>query len=160
MTDAVPAPARPRVSDTPFDAEEAVRLRAVARIEIDGIVGYRSDHAPALTADMVRAHFLVRDSDGLAAGCGALVDAPDGVFELRGLFVRRDARDARVAGTALLEALEERAVALGSPALVWECPPQMEFPIARMTGRGYVRIANWGPYAPFTDTHCFAKVLD
>lgn len=160
MTDGVQAPLAPRVLDVPFDDEDAIRLRAAARIEANGAVGYHSDHAPALTAAMVRAHLVVRDADGMAAGCGALVDAPDGVLEIRGLYVRRDAREARIVGNALLDAIEARAAELGAPAVVWECPPQMHVPIGRMTGRGYNRIANWGIYAPFADSYCFAKILD
>jgi putative acetyltransferase len=160
MNEAVPAPLAPRVTDVAFGDEDAVRLRAAARIEANGAVGYDSDHAPVLSVDIVRAHLLVRDADGLAAGVGALVDAPDGVMEIRGLYVRREVRDARIAGNALLDALESRAAQLGAPAVVWECPPQLATPIERMTARGYARIANWGPYEPFSDTFCFAKVLD
>lgn len=159
MTDVHRGTTGPRVTETPFDHEDAVRLRAVGRIEMNAAVGYASDHAPTLTADLVRAHFLVRDGSGAASACGALVDAPDGVLELRGLYVRRDVRDDMIAGSALLDAVEVRAQELGAPAIVWECAPQMELPISRMTGRGYARIANFGPYVGHADSACFAKVL-
>jgi hypothetical protein len=148
-----------RIDAVPLDDADAMRLRAAARVETNAAVGYHSDHAPTLTQSMVRVHFLVRNAAGVAVACGSLVDAPDGVLEIRGLYIRRDARADHYAGDTLLDALEAHASAAGAPAIVWEIAPQMRLPITMMTRRGYVHIANWGPYVGVADSVCFAKPL-
>jgi hypothetical protein len=147
------------VMDIPFMHEDAVRMRAASRMEMDAAAGRPSDPAPAVVEQDVITHQLVRLADGTPVACGALVPAPDGVVEIRGLYVRREVRDARQAGNLLLDSLEAAAVRDGSPAVLWECPDHMDVPIAAMTARGYRRIANWGPYVANFRSACFAKVV-
>lgn len=139
------------VDVTPFDSEDAMRLRAAARVETDGIVGQRSDFGTELSAPMLAAHFVAHDRFGTPLGCGGLASVGDGVYEIRRLYVRSDMRTHGV-GSEILRRLEIVASELGAPAVVYETAPQMLRALEFFDRRGYHRIALWGPYvqSPFS----------
>lgn len=151
-----PVPWSFTVAPEPFDTEDAVRLRAVARLETDGIVGTRSDVGVALTAAMLPTHLVARDTFGTALGCGGIVAAGNGIYEIRRLFVRAGARHLGV-GEKLLAELEYAARELGAPAIVYETAPQMTDTVRFFQRHGYQQIAPWGAYATSPHSICVGK---
>ncbi|KQO62902.1 GNAT family N-acetyltransferase [Curtobacterium sp. Leaf261] len=142
----------------PFDSPDSVRLRAVARLEVDALYHGYPDHGAPLTTDSAVVNVVARDADGVPLGCGALVAVADGVLEVRRMFVRSEARGAGV-GAALLRALEEAASEFGAPAIVHETGIQQTGAIRFSEREGFIRIAPFGPYAANPLSICFAKVL-
>jgi GNAT superfamily N-acetyltransferase len=146
------------VQSEPFDSDAAVRLRAAARVEVDGRAGRKTDVGAPLVTAMMAAHVIVRDHHDIAVGCGGLVSAGDGVYELRRVFVRSQSRG-RGAGTMLLRELEAQAAELGAPAVVYETDAVMTEMIRFLEAAGYYRIAAWGVYVGNESSVCLAKTL-
>jgi len=146
------------VVQEPFGSAAAQRLRAAARIEIDSLYGRYPDRGAPLVVDAAAAHFVARDTEGVPLGCGGLFPVDDGVYEIRRMFVRSEARGSGIAVT-LLRALEEAAVALGAPAVVHETGAQQTGTIRFYEREGFNRIAPFGPYADNPLSVCLAKIL-
>lgn len=146
------------VQSEPFDSVVAVRLRAAARVEVDGRAGRRTEVGVPLVAAMMAAHVIVRDHHEAPVGCGGLVYAGDGVYELRRVFIRSQSRGMG-AGTQLLHELEAQATELGAPAVVYETDAVMTEMITFLEGAGYYRIAPWGVYVGNSSSVCLAKTL-
>lgn len=146
------------VSDEPFDSDDAVRLRAAALIERSQLGTSRAPIDPYRAPERLSAHVVVRHADGTALGCGALAEVDDGVVEIQRFYVRFDARGLG-AGAVLLEALEQRARALGSGATVIETTSALPDMVNFLMRNGYQQIAPWGPYLARIASVCFSKVL-
>ncbi|WP_066515183.1 GNAT family N-acetyltransferase [Curtobacterium ammoniigenes] len=142
----------------PFDAPDAQRLRAVARMEVDRLYGGYPDRGAPLDSSAVIVTVVARDSAGAPLGCGSLTAVDDGVLELRRFFVRSDARGTGVAA-ALLAELESAARAGGAPAMVCEVADRQAAAIRFFEREGFSRIASFGPYAANAESVCFAKTL-
>lgn len=152
---------RPRdwtIAAEPFDSPDAVRLRAAARVEIDGIYRGYPDRGVPLTPESVLASFVARDADGQPLGCGALVPAADEVLEIRRMWVRSDRRGSGVASD-LLRAVEAEARRREAPALVHETGQLQPRTIRFYEREGFHRIAPFGPYVGSELSVCLAKVL-
>lgn len=147
-----------RVANEPFSSEDAVRLRAAARIDVDGRAGRNSDVGIPLVEAMMAVHVIARDRYGAPLGCGGLVSVGDGVYEIRRLFVRSEARRGG-AGAAIVRELEQQARELGAPAVVYETDASMTDMIGFLEHGGYRRIAPWGAYAANPGSVCLAKTL-
>lgn len=145
-----------RVTNEPFTSEDAVRLRAAARIDVDGRAGRHTDVGTPLVDAMMAVHVIARDALGTPLGCGGLVSVGEGVYEIRRLFVRSEARKGG-AGAAILQELEQQARELGAPAIVYETENTMTDMIGFLEHRGYGRIASWGAYAANPGSVCLAK---
>lgn len=142
----------------PFDHEDAVRLRAAARIEVDRVSGGPADHGRPLTEATAAAHVLARDRSGLAVGTAALSAAGDGVFEVRRLFVRPDSRGQGI-GDALLLELMAQAEELQAPAVVAEMGPFQPHAAGLFVRNGFTRIRPFGPYREHDDSICFGRPI-
>jgi GNAT superfamily N-acetyltransferase len=142
----------------PFDSPDSVRLRAVARLEVDALYHGYPDLGSPLTPESAVANVVARDGSGTPLGCGALVAVADGVLEIRRMFVRSEARGTGV-GRALLDALEEAAREFGAPAIVHETGTQQTRTIRFYEREGFTRIAPFGPYSRNPLSVCLAKVL-
>jgi len=103
-----------------------------------------------------RAVFVIaRDADGVAVGCGALRPLQPGVAELKRMY----ARPGSGAGTRLLAALEERALALGYE--------EMRLSTRRVNARavdfyrrhGYGDAPPWGKYVGNAVSVCLGRRL-
>lgn len=147
-----------RVNAEAFDTEDAIRLRAAARIDVDALAGRHTDVGIPLVDAMMAVHLVARDQVGQPLGCGGLVSVGDGVYEIRRLFVRSTSRRAGV-GTALVRELELQAAELGAPAVVYETDQAMTSMITFLERSGYYRIAPWGAYATNPGSVCLARTL-
>ena len=147
-----------RVASEPFDSEDAVRLRAAARIDVDALAGRHTDIGLPFVASMVAEHVVARDRIGAPLGCAGLVAAPDGVYEIRRLFVRSEARRRGVA-RAMLRELEALGSGLGAPALVYETDHTMTAMLRFLESEGFHRIEPWGAYAGNPGSVAYAKAL-
>jgi GNAT superfamily N-acetyltransferase len=146
------------VEAVPFDSPDAQRLRAAARIEVDSLYHGYPDLAEPLTAANAAVTLVARDTSGTPLGCGSLVAVDDGVFELRRVFVRSEARGSGVA-VALLRELEAAGRELGAPALVYETGAAQVRTIRFYEREGFYRIAPFGRYAENALSVCLAKPL-
>ncbi|TDC44098.1 GNAT family N-acetyltransferase [Micromonospora sp. KC213] len=143
----------------PWDAPEAVRLRAAQRAELDARYG-NDDHEPgtAPSADDVAVFVVAHTRDGGAVGCGGLRVLEPGVAEIKRMYVDPAYRGAGVA-TAILRDLEARAQAAGVRRLVLETGTLQPEAIRFYQREGYERIDNFGPYAGALQSECFARTL-
>jgi GNAT superfamily N-acetyltransferase len=156
----VPAPASPSFTIVvePFDSPDAQRLRAAQRIEIDGTYGRDTEPGEKPTAESIAVFFVARDETGTPLGCGGVRLIADGIAEVKRMYVRTESRGTGVS-TALLRAIEAAAADLGSPALVLETGTEQRAAIRFYEREGFVRIANFGPYAGAPLSVCYSKVL-
>jgi GNAT superfamily N-acetyltransferase len=141
-----------------FDHEAAVRLRALARLERAQLGTERVPIDPLNVPDDLTAHLMVSDQFGTAIGCGALVVADAGVFEIHRFYIRFDARRSG-AGGVLLDALERAAVERGGSAVVVETSSSLPDTVRFFHKHGYQQIAPWGRYATRPTSVCFSKVF-
>lgn len=146
------------VAAEPFDHEDAVRLRAAARIEVDRIYGRPVDRGRPLTEATAAVHVIARDRSGFALGTASLSAAGDGVFEVRRLFVRPDSRGQGVGDLLVLELLAQ-AEELQAPAVVAEFGVLQPHAAALFTRNGFVRIQPFGPYRDDPESVCFSRAL-
>ena len=120
--------------------------------------------APGNAPTPPRGAYLVARVDGRAVACGALrplegdVAGGPATAEVRRMFVTATARRRGLA-SAMLQALEARAVALGHAVLRLETGFRQQPAIALYEARGYLRIAPFGPYVGDPTSVCFEKVL-
>lgn len=146
------------VAAEPFDNDDAVRLRAAARIEVDRIYGRPADRGRPLTEATAAVHVVARDHSGLALGTASLSAAGDGVFEVRRLFVRPDSRGQGVGDLLLLE-LFAQAEELQAPAVVAEIGALQPHAAALLARNGFVRIMPFGPYREDPESICSSRAL-
>jgi putative acetyltransferase len=146
------------VEAVPFDSPDAQRLRAAARIEVDSLYNGYLDLGEPLTVDNAAVTVVARDLSGAPLGCGSLVPVQDGVFELRRVFVRSEARGSGVA-VSLLRELEAAGRELDAPALVYETGSAQTRTIRFYEREGFYRIAPFGRYAENPLSVCLAKPL-
>lgn len=146
------------VAAEPFDHDDAVRLRAAARIEVDRLYGGPADHGRVLARSTAAVHVIARGHAGLALGVGALSAAGDGVFEVRRLFVRPDSRGQGVGDLLLLELLAQ-AEELQAPAVVAQIGELQLHAAGLLVRNGFVRIRPFGPYRDEPGSMCFSRAL-
>jgi putative acetyltransferase len=111
--------------------------------------------------------FVVAYADGKPIGCGALrqlrvdpddAEAPAGDAEIKRMFVRSSKRGSGAA-TAILRALEAKALENGWTRLVLETGPQQPDAIRFYEREGYARIPNYGSYRGHKLSWCFGRTL-
>ena len=135
------------ITDEPWDSAEAVALRAAQRAELDSRYG-SDDHEPGTppSADDISVFVVARDAaSGRTLGCGALRQVDSSSAEVKRMFVVADARGTGVA-TAVLRALEDRALARGWHQLVLETGTEQPDAIRFYEREGYTLIESFGPY--------------
>jgi GNAT superfamily N-acetyltransferase len=101
---------------------------------------------------------LVARSEGVALGTAALVDNGDGTAELKRMFVSPAARGLGIA-SALLLAVEARAVALGASTLRLETGHPQVAAIALYEKHGFAHIPQFGKYVGDPTSVCMEKLL-
>jgi GNAT superfamily N-acetyltransferase len=101
---------------------------------------------------------LVARADGTALGTAALVDNGDGTAELKRMFVSPAARGLGVA-SALLGAIESRAVSLGAHTVLLETGLPQAAAIALYEKHGYRHIPQFGKYVGDPTSVCMKKSL-
>jgi putative acetyltransferase len=88
--------------------------------------------------------WVLRDADGQAVGCGALVHRRDGWGEIKRMYVSPSARG-RALGTLILDTIETRAKTLGFEVLRLETGQRQVEAVSLYRSRGYQ------PRGPFGD---------
>ena len=91
-------------------------------------------------------HFFVARKDAAVVGCGAVV-AKEGFAELKRIFVSDAARGLRI-GQRILEALEEKAKALGYARICLETGVSQPEALRLYQKAGYVETGPFGGYQP------------
>lgn len=105
--------------------------------------------------------FLVARLDGEPAGCGALRPAPTGeagTAEVKRMYVAPAARGLGV-GRRLLEALQDRARALGYRRVILETGIRQPEAMRLYESAGFVPIPNYGAYRDSPLSRCYATAL-
>jgi len=98
---------------------------------------------------------IARDADGRAVGCGALRPLLPGVAELKRMY----ARPGSGAGTNLLAALEERALALGYLEIRLSTRRVNARAVDFYRRHGYAEAPAWGKYVGSTVSVCLGRPL-
>jgi GNAT superfamily N-acetyltransferase len=103
--------------------------------------------------------FLIAYLDQLAVGCGAVRRLDKQTAELKRMYVDPRVRGQGV-GRALVQSLEQEALALGVARVVLETGVRLAPAIRMYEGLGYARIPLFGEYLSSPDTSvCFGKSL-
>jgi GNAT superfamily N-acetyltransferase len=143
----------------PFDAPDGAALRDELAAELVRRYGHDSEPGEKPTATDVALFLVARDGAGRALGCGALRAIEPGVFEIKRMLVRNEARG-RGLGRRLLAALEEHAAALGARRLLLEAGPEQPEAIGLYEQAGYRPVPCFGAYAGAENSLCFGRDLD
>jgi RimJ/RimL family protein N-acetyltransferase len=96
---------------------------------------------------------------GEAVGCGAIRAYSPDTMEIKRMFVREDQRRKGVA-SAILDELERWAKELNFVRCILETGEKLSEAIHLYQKKGYVRIANYGPYKYLSSSICFAKTIE
>jgi putative acetyltransferase len=91
-------------------------------------------------------------------GCGAWQALPDGVVEVKRMYVRPAFRGRGIARQLIL-AIEEEALAAGRPVIRLHTGDYLPAAIALYQSSGYQQIPGYGPYAGDQFSVCFEKRL-
>lgn len=102
--------------------------------------------------------YLVACLDDVPVACGALRRLDASTAEVRRMFVARDARRRGLA-RAMLDALEQAAVALGYDTLRLETGFRQQPAIALYESAGFARIPPFGAYVGDPTSVCLARRL-
>ena len=101
---------------------------------------------------------LIASVEGAAVGCAGLKAYSDSDVEIKRVWVDPEFRGNPIS-TAMMDALEAKAVELGFRRAILQTRPQMEEAVHLYTKRGYVLIDNYPPYDKLDGAICFAKEL-
>lgn len=101
---------------------------------------------------------LIASVEGAAVGCAGLKAYSDSDVEIKRVWVDPEFRGNHIS-TAMMDALEAKAVELGFRRAILQTRPQMEEAVHLYTKRGYVLIDNYPPYDKLDGAICFAKEL-
>jgi N-acetylglutamate synthase-like GNAT family acetyltransferase len=101
---------------------------------------------------------LIASVSGVAVGCVGLKAYSDSDVEIKRVWVDPEFRGNHIS-TAMMDALEQKAVELGFKRAILQTRPQMEEAVHLYTKRGYVLIDNYSPYDKLDGAICFAKEL-
>lgn len=101
---------------------------------------------------------LIASVEGVAVGCAGLKAYSDSDVEIKRVWVDPEFRGNHIS-TAMMDALEAKAVELGFRRAILQTRPQMEEAVHLYTKRGYVLIDNYPPYDKLDGAICFAKEL-
>lgn len=141
---------------------QALALLGQAAVEARALYPelFGSDSPPPTNLPLrPRETYLLAWRDGRAIGCGALRQYDAFTGEVGRMFVARSARR-EGAARALLERLEQAALAFGYRQLVLETGTRQAAAIALYSGCGWRRIAAFGPYIGDATSVCFGKSLN
>ncbi|MFN0156393.1 MAG: GNAT family N-acetyltransferase [Gaiella sp.] len=97
--------------------------------------------------------------DGVPVGCGAIRSLSGNRAEVKRMFVDTGKRGLKL-GAAILDQLEQEAVALGATELVLETGIRQQAAIGLYERAGFERIPLWGEYLDSPETSvCYGKQL-
>ena len=101
---------------------------------------------------------LITSVSGVAVGCAGLKAYSDSDVEIKRVWVDPEFRGNHIS-TAMMDALEKKALELGFKRTILQTRPQMEEAVHLYTKRGYVLVDNYPPYDKLEGAICFAKEL-
>jgi GNAT superfamily N-acetyltransferase len=141
-------------------SDEVQALLASYLAEIQAAFGYDETHGGATEPDdFMPPHgrmFVVRDTDGTAAGCGGVRLLGEDTAEVKRMWLHPAMRG-RGAGWALLNTLEAEAVALGANRGVLDTNATLTSALALYRAAGWVEVERYNDNDEAT--HWFAKDL-
>ena len=101
---------------------------------------------------------VVAKEDNVSVGCGCFKEFDKDTIEIKRMFVKEDNRGRGIA-TKILNELENWAVELGFSKSILETGKKQREAIHLYKKNGYKQIENYGQYAGFESSVCFAKNL-
>lgn len=148
---------RIEIQETSVNSEHAVMLLNELNGVLAEITGASGE--ASFSADDVchaRSAFLIAYADGSACGCGALRRYSGHTAEIKRVYARPN--DLGI-GSAILEALEEKARSFGYTKLILETRRVNTAAVSFYRRHGYFARANYGKYANRENAICMAKNL-
>lgn len=101
---------------------------------------------------------IVTYSDNIPVGCGAIKAYDNNTMEVKRMFVLKEQRGKKIAGT-ILNNLEQWAKELSYNKCILETGDKMPEAIALYRKSGYKQIPNYGQYENVESSLCFEKIL-
>jgi putative acetyltransferase len=101
---------------------------------------------------------IVAYSDNIPVGCGAIKVYDNNTMEVKRMFVLKEQRGKKIAGT-ILNNLEQWAKELSYNKCILETGDKMPEAIGLYRKSGYKQIPNYGQYENVESSLCFEKIL-
>jgi len=101
---------------------------------------------------------IVAYSDNIPVGCGAIKVYDNNTMEVKRMFVLKEQRGKKIAGT-ILNNLEQWAKELSYNTCILETGDKMPEAIGLYRKSGYKQIQNYGQYENVESSLCFEKIL-
>ncbi|MCL1662943.1 GNAT family N-acetyltransferase [Elizabethkingia ursingii] len=101
---------------------------------------------------------IVAYSDNIPVGCGAIKVYDNNTMEVKRMFVLKEQRGKKIAGT-ILNNLEQWAKELSYNKCILETGDKMPEAIGLYRKSGYKQIPNYGQYEDVESSLCFEKIL-
>ncbi|OPC02412.1 GNAT family acetyltransferase [Elizabethkingia ursingii] len=101
---------------------------------------------------------IVAYSDNIPVGCGAIKVYDKNTMEVKRMFVLKEQRGKKIAGT-ILNNLEQWAKELSYNKCILETGDKMPEAIGLYRKSGYKQIPNYGQYENVESSLCFEKIL-
>ncbi|MDR2229636.1 MAG: GNAT family N-acetyltransferase [Flavobacteriaceae bacterium] len=101
---------------------------------------------------------IVAYSDKIPVGCGAIKIYDNNTMEVKRMFVLKEQRGKKIAGT-ILNNLEQWAKELSYNKCILETGDKMPEAIGLYRKSGYKQIPNYGQYENVESSLCFEKIL-
>ncbi|MDF7651812.1 GNAT family N-acetyltransferase [Pantoea sp. Al-1710] len=139
-------------------SSESHRLIELLSAELATITGDngKSNFAVETMSDEKAVWALAKNSQGRVVGCGAIRPLTQNIAELKRMYSDRSESGV---GSALLTFLEKSAKEMGYTELRLETRHINHRAVNFYNKKGYIRIANYGPYIGRTEAVCFSKTL-
>lgn len=147
------------LTDAAYD--DALASTLIEEVQQEYVARYGGrDETPVDRDEFAPPHgaFVVAVVDGEPIGCGGLRRRDDDTVEIKRMFVRA-AHRRRGHARRLLQALEDRARAMGYRRVILETGAPQPEAIGLYTSHGYARIAGFGHYRHEAMSRCFGKDL-
>lgn len=147
------------LDDIPYEDTAAAAL--IEEVQQEYVVRYGGHDATAVDGtEFAPPHgaFVLARVDGEVIGCGGLRRHDDDVVEIKRMYVRA-AHRRRGHARRLLQALEQRARAMGYRGIILETGTAQPEAMALYVSEGYTRIAGFGHYRDAPMNRCYGKDL-
>jgi GNAT superfamily N-acetyltransferase len=147
-----------RIARTNSDNPDFLHLVEMLDEHLARVDGEDHPYYARLNATDIPRNVVLAYSNGGAVGCGAIRPFPDGMMEVKRMYVLPAWRRKGIAGLILAE-LEEWAKELGAGTCVLETGKKQPEAVALYGRHGYRQITNYGPFIDVENSICFQKLL-
>lgn len=143
------------VRDANITSADAIQLLRELSDTLKAITGASGEASfAAEDVENARSAFVIAYADGIPCGCGALRPLTETTAELKRVYARPNNQGV---GTAIVKALEAKALGLGYSEIVLETRRVNTAAVAFYQKLGYTECENYGDYVGRSEAICLRK---